>query len=161
MPCAALHVHCIIRVEGRPSVSASAIAREARTTTARVFGRTVKWGRKADCRGVSSGRAAKASQVAYLVKSLSYGSMPPNSGFATVREQHIAKLSWAAKSMRCGKKCRGKGCKGLAHRRFGANKGVVSVSLNWSWTGLNRTRQRAARKAWAQDHGLTNNGTAA
>ncbi len=158
---AALHVHCIIRVEGVLTVPAPTIARVAMRTTAQAFGRTVGWGGKADCHHIPSKEAALASQAGYLVKGLSHGAMPPYSGLGTAREQHIAKLGLAARHMLCSERCKGTGCKALAHRHFGAQKAVVTVSRNWSWTGLTRGGQRAARRAWAQSHGLGAEGVAA
>lgn len=148
-----LHVHAIVRVPGETTVSPVLVATEARSATATVAGRVIGWGEQADCRRIRGDPADTARHIGYLAKMVGYSVKSVGSSAAAPASQHARRLDHAAARMSCGRKsCRGRwaGCGAVAHRQYGARASVVSVSQNWSFSGLTRVKQRADRQAWVE-----------
>jgi hypothetical protein len=144
----ALHHHSIIRVPGPTDIAPHEVARVARAATASIAGRTLAWGTQVDCRLIPIDPVSSARHIGYLSKMIGYSVKSIGSSAAAPISEHSHRLDAAAHRMRCKQGCRGRrnGCLATAHRRYGARSSVVSVSRNWSFTGLNRTKQAEVRR---------------
>ena len=148
-----LHVHAIVRVPGGMTVSPVQVAAEARAATASVAGRLVGWGEQVDCRRVPGDPVDTARHIGYLAKMIGYSVKSVGSSAAAPASEHARRLDHAAARMDCGRRsCRGRwgGCPAVAHRQYGARASVVSVSQDWSFSGVTRAKQRADRHAWVE-----------
>jgi len=148
-----LHVHAIVRVPGEMTVSPVQVAAEARAATASVAGRLIGWGEQVDCRRIPGDPADTARHIGYLAKMVGYSVKSVGSSAAVPASEHALRLDYAAARMDCGRRsCRGRwgGCRAVAHRQYGARASVVSVSQDWSFSGLTRAKQRADRQAWVE-----------
>lgn len=148
-----LHVHLIIRVDGSGTVPRALVLDAARGVTVRALGRTVGWGSQAACHVIPPDGGSLAREAGYLVKGIGEELAPAAFGLGPLRGQHIARLHEAAAEMPCSEGCPGLsgGCRSHKHRNFGASNSVVSVSRNWSGTGLTRAKLSQRRAEWVEE----------
>ena len=163
-----LHVHALLRVELRERAASEAVRVRACSAVAasKVDGTVVEWGQEgADCQPIRADGDAQR-RAWYIAKALNYTLKDVASDAAELPVSvwaHQVRLAEAARAMRCARDCAGDGCGNRAHRNFGARGHVVSASRRtltrpgWSFSGLTRTKLRAARYAWW----LVNRATAA
>jgi hypothetical protein len=106
------------------------------------------WGAEADCRSIPRDALESARHIGYLSKMIGYSVKSLGSSQHAPVSEHARWLDDAAHRMPCKQSCGGRwnGCRAVAHRQYGARSSVVSVSRNWSFTGLNRTKQAEARR---------------
>jgi hypothetical protein len=154
----ALHVHVLVRIARFEAPSAVALGEAARSAEAvsTVDGCLVGWGEQGDCQAFrADGEGAKT--IWYLSKALNYVLKDTASeavSGAARSWSHVARLAAAARAMRCSSDCVPASCPSRVHDRFGARSHVVSASRRtrlrpgWSFPGLTRKLQRAARYAW-------------
>lgn len=155
-----LHVHAIVRIERSEAPDGEAVRKAARTAVAvsKVDGSLVVWGEQARCDPFrADGDGART--IWYLSKALNYvmkDTARAGMGGRNLAWTHLARLSRAAREMRCSSGCEPAACGKRVHQEYGARSHVVSASrrtrsrTGWSFTGLTRGLQRALRRSWAQ-----------
>ena len=153
----ALHLHTLVRIAREEAPRPALLGESARTATAfsKVDGAFVSWGEQGDCQAFrADGDGAKT--IWYLSKALNYvlKDAVRASGGGSRSWAHLARLSTAARVMRCSPGCVPRDCPSHTHARYGARGHVVSASrrtknrTGWSFTGLTRKRQRELRSEW-------------
>lgn len=155
-----LHVHALVRISRSEAPDARALGEAAKSATAasKIDGSIVEWGAQSQCDAFrADGEGART--IWYLSKALNYVMKD------TAREaltgtndawEHLARLSGAARAIRCSSSCEPSDCPSRVHDRYGSRSHVVSASrrtihrTGWSFSGLTRTVQRLLRRAWMQ-----------
>ena len=166
-----LHLHVLLRCS-TPWAIPALVAMESAKTTAQIpwSDILVRWGEQADCQYLAPGTTDGASEYAassvwYLGKALGYSvkslghPMLDGDDESGIRLLHLRRLTIAARRITCARNgCEAghhghRWCWGAPHRQYGATSRPWHVSSGWSWTGLTRNRQKAARQEWAKEHG--------
>lgn len=166
----AIHMHVLLRGERRSAKDWLRLGTAVAGASARLpDGTSQRWGSHFDIGRVgfrqnepesavqAAGYVAKA--ITYLAKDIERAGRDPRS----LMWPHWERLARAARELRCERcpdlNARRSSCPNPVHRRWGARSSVVSVSRasrdglrpGWSLTGLTRTAQREARRAWHED----------
>jgi hypothetical protein len=144
----AIHRHCLIRVPGSNNIAPHLVLDAARSANALVGGRGISWGDQGDCRSMPPDPVDSARHIGYLSKMIGYSVKSVGSSATAPSSEHARWLDAAAHGMSCKQGCQGREsrCLAMAHRQYGARASVVSVSRNWSFTGLTRTKQAEVRR---------------
>lgn len=154
----ALHLHALVRIARSEAPAPSLLGEASRTATAfsKVDGAFVAWGAQGDCQ-VFRADGDGAKTIWYLSKALNYvlkDTARASTGGRSGAWAHVARLSAAARDMRCSTECVSRDCLSLTHVRYGARGHVVSASrrtrtrTGWSFTGMTRKLQRQLRTGW-------------
>ena len=153
----ALHLHTLVRIARSEAPRPGLLGESARTATAfsKVDGALVSWGEQGDCQAFRAD-CDGAKTIWYLSKALNYvlKDAVRASGGGSRSWGHLARLSTAARVMRCSPGCAPRDCPSHTHTRYGARGHVVSASrrtksrTGWSFTGMTRKRQREQRSEW-------------
>ena len=177
----ALHLHIVVRipVAHLPSAGAAKILHEVQQACARcpATGDRLRWGAQADVQelGKTNFRRVEADEseartaartLGYVLKAIGYTSknLGADAEHSPALEAHRTRLREVARKDWICDRCitntnpdtgeeERLACYDRRHYSMGATQKPVSASYGWSLTGLNRTEQHEARKAWAAAHG--------
>ncbi|MFV4912183.1 hypothetical protein PFZ49_01115 [Microbacterium lacticum] len=165
-----LHFHVLLRVPADHAPvfpqSIAELARAAATSTP--SGTVIEWGAQADCQRIGDDTGDTAQTIWYLSKALGYAlkdtasTLDPDAETSTPAFEHYRRLRYAARFLLRCSRCRDEGispvdCTSPLHDNLGAPSNVVSYARGskstpaWSFSGLTRRKQRAARTAWVRE----------